>query len=128
VWAGKFFEGTAASMAQVVAAVRALPPATLLWPGHEYTLTNLLFAASVEPDCASVHAKLVRVQAARRAGHSTVPSTLEEEFATNPFFRALQLLARLPVSSGAVSEAEALQAVRDAKNAFKPRPAPATPS
>jgi hydroxyacylglutathione hydrolase len=66
--------------------------------GHEYTESNLVFAAHVEPDNAAVRDKLARVRAvrARKAAdwhdatpdEMTVPSTIGEERSTNPFLRA----------------------------------------
>jgi hydroxyacylglutathione hydrolase len=65
----------------------ALPPETLVCSGHEYTQANARFALTIEPDnAASSPAR--KIDAARAAGRPTVPSTLAEELATNPFLRA----------------------------------------
>jgi hydroxyacylglutathione hydrolase len=79
---GRLFEGTPADMFASLTALASLPPETRLWFGHEYTASNLRFAASVEPDNQAV--------AARRAGlaASTTPTTVALERATNPFVRA----------------------------------------
>jgi hydroxyacylglutathione hydrolase len=75
-----------------------LPDAVRVYCGHEYTESNLRFAAHVEPDNAAVKQKLARVREirARKAAdwhdatpdEMTIPSTIGEERATNPFLRA----------------------------------------
>lgn len=95
---GRLFEGTPEMMFAAFQKLAALPDDTRVFCGHEYTESNLVFAAHVEPDNAAVRDKLAKVRAirARRAadwhdatpGEMTVPSTLAEERATNPFLRA----------------------------------------
>src|SRR5262249_34992181 len=58
-----------------------------LYCGHEYTEKNLRFAAMLEPGNRPLAEKLGRVQALRREGKFTVPSTIGEEKVTNPFLR-----------------------------------------
>ena len=74
---GRLFEGTPAQMWDTLCRFAVLDPATLICSGHEYTASNLAFAAGLE-----------LVSAARAAGRATVPSVLAEELATNPFLRA----------------------------------------
>ena len=66
----------------------ALPAHTLICSGHEYTASNLRFAAAIEPKNLALLDRIARVAAARSAGVATVPSLLSEELATNPFLRA----------------------------------------
>jgi hydroxyacylglutathione hydrolase len=66
----------------------ALPPETMIYSGHEYTQTNAKFAVTVDPDNPRLKSRIKEIDAARAAGKPTVPSTLEEELATNPFLRA----------------------------------------
>jgi hydroxyacylglutathione hydrolase len=66
----------------------ALPPATRVYCGHEYTLANLRFALAVEPGNADLLARQAREQAKRDRQEPTLPSTLADEHATNPFLRA----------------------------------------
>ncbi len=78
---GRLFEGDAAMMQASLAKLAALPPATKIYFGHEYTASNLTFAAAVEPANAAV---------AKRAAELTTPSTpssLQLELETNPFLR-----------------------------------------
>ncbi len=87
---GRLFEGTPAQMAASLDAIAALPPATLIHCAHEYTEANLRFARAVEPDNPDIAARVARVAELRRAGRPSVPSTLAEELATNPFLRCRQ--------------------------------------
>ncbi len=82
---GRLFEGTPAQMVRSLGRLRALPDATRVWCGHEYTLGCLRFAVTIEPDNAALRARLERVAAA--PGAPTVPLALAEEKATNPLLR-----------------------------------------
>ena len=84
---GRLFEGTPAQMCASLGRLAALPDDTLVYCAHEYTEANLRFALAVEPDNAAVRERAERVAALRVKGLSSVPSTLREEKATNPFLR-----------------------------------------
>jgi hydroxyacylglutathione hydrolase len=84
---GRLFEGTPEQMMASLAKLAALPDATKVFCGHEYTLANIAFAQQVEPKNAALAARLERDQRLRAAGKPTLPSTLGEERATNPFLR-----------------------------------------
>ena len=87
---GKLFEGTAEQMWSSLGKLAALAPDTQVFCGHEYTLANLRFAAAVEPDNTAISQRVQREQAKRDRGLPTVPSTIGDELATNPFLRAPQ--------------------------------------
>jgi len=94
---GRLFEGTAGQMYRSLGRIAELPDATRLYCAHEYTLANARFAAHAEPANAAVAERLLKVQALREAGHITLPTSVAEERATNPFVRATdwQAFARL---------------------------------
>ena len=85
---GRLFEGTPAQMGASLAKLAALPAATRVYCAHEYTLANLRFALAVEPDSAALARRQARERAQRERGQPTVPSTIGDELATNPFLRA----------------------------------------
>lgn len=85
---GRLFEGTPAQMWQSLQKLRALPPETLVCSGHEYTQTNARFAMTIEPDNPRLISRIDAVNDIRARGGATVPSTLDDELATNPFLRA----------------------------------------
>jgi hydroxyacylglutathione hydrolase len=65
----------------------ALPEDTQIYCGHEYTVKNLQFALTLEPQNTKVQAKLNWAQAMREKKLPTVPSTVAEEKDINPFVR-----------------------------------------
>jgi hydroxyacylglutathione hydrolase len=87
---GRLFEGTAQQMYASLEKLRALPDDTKVYCGHEYTLANIGFARGVEPQNAALAAREDRDRALRQAGRPTVPSTMREEKATNPFLRCTE--------------------------------------
>lgn len=84
---GRLFEGTPEQMMASLSKLAALPDATKVYCGHEYTLANIAFAQQVEPANGALAARLDRDRKLREAGKPTLPSTLGEERATNPFLR-----------------------------------------
>jgi hydroxyacylglutathione hydrolase len=85
---GRLFEGTAVQMWESLSKLMALPPATTCYCAHEYTQSNGRFALHVEPDNKALVTRMVHIDAMRLAGEATVPFTLAQELATNPFLRA----------------------------------------
>lgn len=84
---GRLFEGTPDIMHASLTKLAALPDDTRVYCGHEYTAANLRFAAAVEPDNPDVARKREEASELRRSHRPTVPSTMAEERATNPFLR-----------------------------------------
>ncbi|MEO6598305.1 MAG: hydroxyacylglutathione hydrolase [Polyangiaceae bacterium] len=119
---GRLFEGTPAQMHQSLnVTLAALPDATLVYCGHEYTASNLRFAAHVEPGNVAVSEKAKRVAEQRAHNTPTVPTTLEEEKATNPFMRvdSPAIIERFAASLGGDRSPSAiLGALRAAKDKF----------
>ncbi len=85
---GRLFEGTPAQMYDNMRKLEALGDETVIYCAHEYTQSNGRFALTVEPDNAALVARMAAVDAARLAGEPTVPTSIGEERATNPFMRA----------------------------------------
>jgi hydroxyacylglutathione hydrolase len=75
-------------MHTALARIAALPPETAIYCAHEYTQSNGRFALVAEPDNAAIAERMRQVDAARAAGEPTVPTTVAQELATNPFVRA----------------------------------------
>ena len=99
---GRLFEGSAEQMHANLQRLASLPDEVRVYCGHEYTLANARFAVTVEPDNAALAERLDRVAAARERGEVTLPTTIGEERATNPFMRA-----------GSVEEFARLRALKD---------------
>lgn len=84
---GRLFEGSPADLQASLDRLATLPPDTRVCCAHEYTLANLRFAAAVEPGNARREAREREAMEQRAGGRPTLPVTLGEELAYNPFLR-----------------------------------------
>lgn len=115
---GRLFEGTPTQMFESLCEkLGKLPPETRVYCGHEYAANNLRFALHVEPENAAVIAKSEAAAKAKETGATMIPSTIAEEWQTNPFMRCSEpsVRERYP----APTPAEVLGAVRKAKDSFR---------
>jgi hydroxyacylglutathione hydrolase len=120
---GRVFDGTAAQLHDSLSRLSGLPPDTLVFCAHEYTLSNLRFAQAVEPHNVALFERVGAEQAKRNQGIPTVPSTIAIENATNPFLRC-----HMPDVQAAASEwkgqtltepVAVFTALREWKNVFR---------
>jgi hydroxyacylglutathione hydrolase len=120
---GRVFEGTAEQMLRSLERLAGQPDDTLVYCAHEYTVANLRFAQAAEPDSPAVAARLDEAIRMRAAGHTTLPSTIAIERATNPFLRVDQPGLRTSVArwqGAAVSDrTERFGVLRQWKNEFR---------
>jgi len=84
---GRLFEGSAAQLFASLQKLASLPDGTRVYCAHEYTLNNLRFARTIEPNNPAITTRLQHAQRLRDKNQPTLPSTLREEKATNPFLR-----------------------------------------
>jgi hydroxyacylglutathione hydrolase len=84
---GRLFEGTPAQMVESLGKLRQLPDNTRVWCAHEYTLNNLKFDRTVDPENLALAERFEQVTVARQRGEATVPFWLGEDKRTNPFLR-----------------------------------------
>jgi|TARA_R110002049_G_scaffold115952_4_gene268228 hydroxyacylglutathione hydrolase len=85
---GRLFEGTAAQMYDNMRKLEALPDATRIYCAHEYTKANGEYALAAESDNLAIKERMAEVLTLRERGEATVPTTIRQERATNPFMRA----------------------------------------
>ncbi|MFJ5283205.1 hydroxyacylglutathione hydrolase [Pseudomonas sp. NPDC088429] len=116
---GRLFEGTPDQMHHSLSRLAALPEDTLVYCTHEYTLSNLKFAAAVEPTNADIAARLEKVTQQRQNGVMTLPSTLALEKLTNPFLRTAETLVKQKVDERAGAQNRAPSEVFAALRAWK---------
>ena len=119
---GKLFEGTAAQMFNSLGKLGALPDATRVCCGHEYTMSNLKFAEAVEPGNHDVARHVDACRALRAEGKPTLPSVIERERRINPFMRCAEpAVIEAALAHGADSQngASVLAALRTWKNEFR---------
>ena len=117
---GRLFEGSAEQMYASLEKLRALPDETRVYCGHEYTLANIGFARHVEPANESLLKREQQARGLREAGKPTLPSTLGEEKATNPFLRcrepAVVASANKYLGARVADPVRVFAAIRDWKN------------
>lgn len=117
---GRVLEGSMEEMWASLHRLRErLPPATRVYCGHEYTLANARFAASVDPDNAALAARTREAEEARAAGRPTLPTDMAGERAANPFLRADDptLAARLGLAGAPA--ARVFAELRTRKDSFR---------
>ena len=85
---GRLFEGTADQMFANMQKLAALPGETRVYCAHEYTQSNGRYALVAEPENKAIVERMAQVDAARARGEATVPTSIADELATNPFMRA----------------------------------------
>ncbi len=119
---GRVFEGTPEQMLASLGRLASLPADTLVYCAHEYTLSNLRFAAAAEPDSDDVRQRLDEASRMRAQALSTVPSTVGVELATNPFLRThlpgVQASAEQRLGHAPFDAVQAFAAIREWKNVF----------
>ncbi|PVA09891.1 hydroxyacylglutathione hydrolase [Pelagivirga sediminicola] len=115
---GRLFEGSAEQMWRSLCKLMELPPDTVVYSGHEYTAANAKFAQTVDPDNSALISRSSEIDAARKQGRPTVPSTLATELATNPFLRAADPAIRAHLAMQDASDAEVFAEIRARKDRF----------
>jgi hydroxyacylglutathione hydrolase len=88
---GRLLGGTHAQLLASLKDISTLPLETKIYCAHEYTVANLKFARTVEPNNIETQQRLQQSTQCRVQGHITLPSTLDLELATNPFLRCQEL-------------------------------------
>ena len=115
---GRLFEGDAAIAWESLQKLMALPKDTIVYSGHEYTMANGRFALTIEPGNPDLVTRVKKIEQARRQGQPTVPSSLSEELATNPFLRGHMTEVQESVGLKGADAGAVFARVRQAKDTF----------
>ncbi len=115
---GRLFEGTAQQMQQSLAKFTTLPLTTKIYCAHEYTASNAKFALSVEPNNPALLQRIEQVSQLRAKHQSTIPSTLAQELASNPFLRTDSPEIRQSLNLKNATDLEVFMELRKRKNHF----------
>lgn len=115
---GRLFEGNPAQMWTSLGKFAGLPDDAMVYCGHEYTQSNARFALSVDPDNEALQRRAEEVDRLRAQGKPTVPTTLGEERAANPFLRAGDPAIRSRLGMETASDAEVFGEIRKRKDRF----------
>ena len=119
VGCGRFFEAGADVYFPSLQRLSSLPPDTEVYCGHEYTLANVNFALSVDPENEHLLQLNEEARKKRAEGLPTIPSTIERELLTNPFMRTESSVIRSSVGLDEEADPiEVLQRVRRQKDHF----------
>jgi hydroxyacylglutathione hydrolase len=116
---GNFNDGTPQMMHDAFLKLAELPPNTLVYVGHEYTVSNLQYAMFTDPDNSDIAKKLEWAKNCCGGGGFTVPTTIGEELALNPFMRCVTKQAELCQHCNTDDPVEAFAFVRKEKSAGK---------
>lgn len=119
---GRLFEGSARQMLEAMHYFASLPDVTEVYCTHEYSLSNLAFAASVEPDNTRIAQVRKHCHQLRTQGLPTLPSSILQEKQINPFMRTTEpaVIGAAELFSGnpLKTEVEVLATLREWKNRF----------
>ena len=115
---GRVIEGTPAQMWASLLKLRALPDATRVYCGHEYTKANIKFARTVEPDNSALKAREATVEKQLAAGAFTIPVSLGDEKRENPFLRADVPEVAAAIGMAGQPAADVFREIRERKNRF----------
>jgi len=115
VGCGRMFEGTPMQMLASLDRLAELPGDTLVCCGHEYTVANCAFAQTIDPDNPALAMRTTQARALRERGSPTLPVSLAEERACNPFLRvdSAAIIAALPRAKGRVERFAELRRRKD---------------
>jgi hydroxyacylglutathione hydrolase len=113
---GRVIEGTMEMMWGSLAKLAALPGATSIYCGHEYTLANAKFALTIEPENKALVARAIEIEAQRKAGKATLPTRIDIELETNPFLRVRSEPIRKRLGLESAQDWEVFAEVRLRKN------------
>jgi hydroxyacylglutathione hydrolase len=115
---GRLIENGAATMWGSLNTLATLPDETRVFCGHDYAVENLQFAAELEPGNTEVRKRLAELQSRVRKGQPTVPSTLAEERATNPFLQHRTPAALKQLGLEGKTPSEVFAEIRRRKDAY----------
>ena len=120
---GRMFEGTPPQLLASLHKLASLPPHLLLCCGHEYTVSNAVFARHVDPANAALARRHEEALAMRRDERPTLPVTLASELECNPFLRTDTPAVRAAVSQHlgrpVTDEVDVLAGLRGWKDGFR---------
>ena len=115
---GRLFEGTPAQMYASLQKLAALPPTTKVYCTHEYTLHNINFALTLEPNNLALIERHKKTQKLRDSDLASLPSTIALELTSNPFLRCDSAEIQLALHLKNASLLEVFTAARDLRNHY----------
>ena len=121
---GRLFEGSPTQMLDSLTKLGQLHGTTRVYCAHEYTLSNIAFALTLEPDNTDLQARAIADRSRMSRGQPTLPSTIATELATNPFLRChlpnLRHAAEQATGTEMINIVDIFSTIRTLKNNFRP--------
>lgn len=115
---GRLFEAPPPVMYASLKKLAALPPETVVYCGHEYTLSNARFALTIDPQNEALKARAAKIEKLRSEGVATLPTTIGEELETNPFLRWADPAIRKHLGMEGATDADVFAEIRKRKDNF----------
>ncbi|WP_339721811.1 hydroxyacylglutathione hydrolase [uncultured Paraglaciecola sp.] len=119
---GRLFEGSPQQMFESLAKLTALPANTAVYCTHEYTMANIAFAEAAEPNNQALISYKHWAMQQRDQNNPTLPSSIQNELAVNPFLRchSQELVTNVSQNMGTIlkSEQDIFASLRSWKDNF----------
>ena len=115
---GRVFEGDGPMMHTALQRLAALPDETVVYAGHEYTLSNAKFAVTIDPENDALLARAKEIEHLRDEGKPTLPTSIKLEKETNPFLRAHDPAIRKLLGMESATDSEVFTEIRARKDSF----------
>ncbi|AQX28589.1 MULTISPECIES: hydroxyacylglutathione hydrolase [unclassified Bartonella] len=115
---GRLFEGTHLQMLTSLKKLRQLPDETIFYCGHEYTKKNALFSLTIDPQNRKLHKRVEEVFLLHAQNAMTLPTTLGQEKAINPFLRWDDTILRKNLAMENATDEEVFAEIRKRRDYF----------
>ncbi len=115
---GRLFEGSPAQMYDSLQRLASLPPSTKVYCSHEYTLHNIEFATSLEPNNVALQERKLATLKLRDAGMPSLPSCIALELETNPFLRCNSVAIQAASGLNSRAQVAVFSRIRELRNAY----------
>ena len=115
---GRVLTSTAEKLHASLQKFKAMPDATQVYCGHEYTLSNARFALTVDPTNMALRTRALEIENLRAQNRVTLPTTIGVEKATNPFLRAEDPAVQAAIGMAGASPVAVFAELRERKNKF----------
>jgi hydroxyacylglutathione hydrolase len=120
---GRLLGGTAPQLWHSLNRLAQLPHETRVYCTHEYTVGNLMFARTIEPDNSATAAYLENCRRLRAEDRPTLPTTIGIELNINPFLRVKNSTVKRSAEQHAGhpldSDLDVFTTLREWKNHFR---------
>lgn len=115
---GRMFEGQPDMFWNSLQKIRALPDETKIYCAHEYTLSNLEFAESIDRNNEDLSKYGANIRQLRNDNKPTIPAILGIEKRCNPFLNADSEVLKTAVNMQPADASDSFAAIRKLKDNF----------